>query len=603
MRTDGDEQNEQNEGTEMGDDRRRARPSRRDFLKGAGAAGAAGLVAGSMGGAGLRTITNAAAASPVASRASSLGSAGAPATSVDFGRIFPNLAPFADATDPVRAALLEVGMPGGILDAKDDLAAGPKALIVDPTVNGNPSSSNPYGTNPDNPTMTAGSTFVGQFVDHDITFDQTSQLGVPQNPLTSPNTRTPALDLDSVFGGGPGLRPDLYVQNGDGTVGPQLKIGTGGVHEDVPRVPNGNGTYSALLGDPRNDENVMIAGLHCAHILFYNRLLSQFGHHNLDPFPTAQNQDTTYDAFLLAREVTLWHYQWLLVNEHLPQIAGQQVVDDVLHNGNRFYTPPPGDAFMPIEFGAAAYRFGHSMVRPSYRANFTSGTGDSTSPTADPFFGLVFDDTEANFNGPINYDRDDLLGGFPAPRRYIGWQTFFDLGDGQVKNNKKVDTTISSVLFTLPVPAIAPHTQTAPTVLPQRNLLRQLTWGLPSGQAIANAMGVDPLTAADLADIASVYPPFGTSTPLWYYLLAEAKVATDGLHLGPVGGRIVAETLIGLLRSDRTSYLSVFPFFRPFLGANLVLGPSPDPDIAGDRTYTRAHFLSYAGVVTPGLYR
>ena len=88
----------------------------------------------------------------------------------------------------------------------------------------------------------------------------------------------------------------------------------------------------------------------------------------------------------------------------------------------------------------------------------------------------------------VSHDRDDLLGGYPAARRYVGWQTFFDLGDGQVKNNKKIDTTISSVLFTLPLPAIAPHTQTSPTVLPQRNLLRQLTWGLPSGQAIARAM-------------------------------------------------------------------------------------------------------------------
>ena len=589
----------------MSDDPHRPRPSRRDFLKGAGAAGAAGLVAGSMGSAGLRAIANAGAASPVAPPASSLDGAGAPATSVDFGRIFPNLPPFAEATDKVRDALLKVGMQGGILDALDDLGAGPKALIVDPAVNGNPTSSNAYGTNPDNPTMTAGSTFVGQFTDHDITFDQTSQLGVPQNPLTSPNTRTPALDLDSVFGGGPGLRPDLYVQNRDGTVGPKLKIGTGGVHEDVPRVPNGDGTYSALLGDPRNDENLMIAGLHCAHILFYNRVLDQLGQLNLDAFPTARNdQGTAYEAFLQARQVTLWHYQWLLVNEHLPQIAGQQVVDDVLHNGNRFYIPPPGDAFMPIEFGAAAYRFGHSMVRPSYRANFTSGTGDSTNPSADPFFGLVFDPAiRTNFNGPINSDRDDLLGGFPAPRRYIGWQTFFDLGDGQVKNNKKVDTTISSVLFTLPVPAIAPHTQTAPTVLPQRNLLRQLTWGLPSGQAIANSMGVDPLAAADLTDIASVYKPFGTSTPLWYYVLAEAKTATDGLHLGPVGGRVVAETLIGLLRADPTSYLAVNPGFRPFLGTDLVLGPTPDPSIAGGRAYTRAHFLYYAGVVTPGLYR
>jgi hypothetical protein len=204
----------------------------------------------------------------------------------------------------------------------------------------------------------------------------------------------------------------------------------------------------------------------------------------------------SYDAFLQARQATQWHYQWLLVNEHLPQIASQAVVDDVLQNGNRFYDPPPGDAFMPIEFGAAAYRFGHSMVRPSYRANFSSGTGDSTSPTKDPFFALVFDRSipAAEFSAAPSFDRDELLGGFPAPRRYIGWQTFFDLGDGQVKNNKKVDTAISSVLFTLPVPAIAPHTQTSPTVLPQRNLLRQLTWSLPSGQAIAAAIGITPLT-------------------------------------------------------------------------------------------------------------
>src|SRR5205807_4311878 len=108
----------------------------------------------------------------------------------------------------------------------------------------------------------------------------------------------------------------------------------------------------------------------------------------------------------------------------------------------------------------------------------------------------------------VSYDRDDLLGGYPAPRRYVGWQTFFDFGDGQVKNNKKIDTTISSVLFTLPLPAIAPHTQTAPTVLPQRNLLRQLTWSLPSGQAIAAALRVEALSRADLAAIAGVYAPF-----------------------------------------------------------------------------------------------
>ena len=581
------------------------RSSRRDFLKGAGAAGA-GVMVGSIGGGLTAQAATAGAAPPPVPGGRYAGNGGAPASSVDFGRIFPKLAPFAEATDSVRNALLEVGAAGGVLDAGDQLAAGPKALIVDPTVNGNPTAANQYGTNPDNPTMTAGSTFVGQFIDHDITFDQTSQLGVPQNPLISPNTRTAALDLDSVFGGGPGIRPDLYVANADGSVGPKLKIGSGGVHEDVPRIANGDGTYSALLGDPRNDENLVIAGLHCAHILFYNRVLDELAHFDLSPIPLGRRGlgvASRYIAFLVAREVTLWHYQWLLVNEHLPQIAGQAVVNDVLQNGNRFYKPPPGDAFMPIEFGAAAYRFGHSMVRPSYRANFTSGTGDGTSPTADPFFALVFDANEPDFSDPVGYDRDDLLGGFPAQRRYIGWQTFFDLGDGQVKNNKKVDTTVSSVLFTLPVPAIAPHTQTSPTVLPQRNLLRQLTWGLPSGQAVASAMRLDPLDPADLADIGDVYAPFARSTPLWYYILAEAKATTGGLTLGPVGGRIVTETLIGLLRADPTSYLSVHPRFQPFLGTGLKLGPSPDPNITGNRAYTRAHFLYYAGVVMPGTYR
>ncbi len=574
--------------------------SRRQFLKGASAAGA-GLVAGTVAAAPAANASVVSGDAAAVSPGGYLRVNGAPPTRIDFGRIFPDLPPFADATDAVRAALMDVGRPGGILDAGDQLSAGPKALIVDPTVNGNPTTSNPYGTNPDNPTMTAGSTFVGQFTDHDITFDQTSTLGVPQDPLLSPNTRTPALDLDSVFGGGPGLRPDLYVENPDGSVGPKLKPGTGGAHEDVPRVANGDGSYRALLGDPRNDENVIIAGLHCGHILFYNRVLDELTEHDLARFPATRNADRAnrYVQFLIARQVTLWHYQWLLVNEHLPQIAGQALVNEVLQNGNRFYRPAAGDAFMPIEFGAAAYRFGHSMVRPSYRANFTSGTGDSTSPTADPFFALVFDQNEPSFSDPVAHDRDDLLGGYPAARRYVGWQTFFDTGDGNVKNNKRIDTTISSILFTLPLPAIAPRTQTSPTVLPQRNLLRQLTWRLPSGQAIARAMRVPALNAADLSDIA----PFATSTPLWYYILAEAKLAAGGLNLGPIGGRIVTETLIGLLRADPTSYLSVYPKFAPFLGTDLIIGSQADPNIAGNRTYTRAHFLHYARVLDNGIYR
>ncbi len=180
----------------MSENSRAAGISRRRLLAGAGTAGA-GLAAAS---AGILPGIRPAAARAAVTEAGAAGHGlppGAPASSMLFGRIFPQLPPFAPVTDAVQAALLEAGAQGGILDAQDDLAAGPKALIVDPTVNGNPTATNPYGTNPDNPTMTAGSTFVGQFTDHDITFDQTSQLGVTTNPLTSPNTRTP--------GTGPGL--------------------------------------------------------------------------------------------------------------------------------------------------------------------------------------------------------------------------------------------------------------------------------------------------------------------------------------------------------------------------------------------------------------
>ena len=116
-------------------------------------------------------------------------------------------------------------------------------------------------------------------------------------------------------------------------------------------------------------------------------------------------------------------------------------------------------------------------------------------------------------------------------------------------------------------------------------------------------MGVDAISPSDLSDIGTVYAPFASSTPLWYYILAEAKVVMGGLSLGPVGGRIVAETLIGLLRADPSSYLNAYPRFQPFLGSDLVMGTNPNPNITGNRSYTRANFLYYAGVVNPGTYR
>jgi hypothetical protein len=463
-----------------------------------------------------------------------------PFVSGHFGRIFLGLPSFAPETQQVKDALRDIGKPGGLLDAMDALDKGPVLLITDPTLSAN---------NPDNPTHTAGTTFMGQFLDHDMTFDIASKLGKATEPFTAPNGRTPAFDLDSVYGGGPVASPQLY-EAGDRAM---LRIESGGQFEDLPRATDG----TAIIGDPRNDEHVIIAGLQCAFIRFHNEAVE---------LARAKGAD---DPFAEARRLTTWHYHWMILHEFLPLFVGQALVDDVLRNGRRFYRPRVG-AYIPVEFQAAAYRFGHSMVRPSYRANMKGDKGG-------PFFALIF---SPSATGP---DPVDLRGGCRAPRRFVGWQTFFDFGDGEVKRNKRIDTKVSTPLFTLPLGAIASHDP--PTALPQRNLLRQLTWKLPSGQTLAKKMRLPSLAPDDLSELAGYGVGFDRSTPLWYYVLKESEVMADGLHLGPVGGRIVAEVIIGLLQTDPASYVTVRPNWKPTL-----------PSKFGAGQFRMIDFLAFAGV-------
>jgi hypothetical protein len=377
-----------------------------------------------------------------------------------FGRMFPRLEPFAQPSAALRAALLDIGKPGGILDAKDNLAAGPVLLITDPALSVN---------NPNNLTHTAGTTFMGQFMDHDMTFDLTSVLGVPTDPEESPNARTPAFDLDSVYGGGPRLSPELYEPSSR----IKFRIESGGLFEDLPRASDN----AAIIVDPRNDERVIIAGLHAAFLLFHNKAVDHVSRRR--PHMHAE------EVFEEARRLTTWHYHWMIVHEFLPLFIGRELTEEILHRGRKFYRPHV--AFMPVEFQGAAYRFGHSMVRPSYRANLAGDNGK-------PFFAMVFDPAGQGQADPV-----DLRGGARAPRRFIGWQTFFDFGDGNVKPNKLIDATISTPLFNLPLGAIASHQP--PTSLPQRNLLRQVTWSMPSGQSIAREMRVEPLSASELSEL------------------------------------------------------------------------------------------------------
>ena len=468
----------------------------------------------------------------------------------NFGRMFRNLPPFAPPTNTVRNALMVLGEEGGILDANDDLAAGPVALITDPNL---------QLINRNNPTHTAGVTFFGQFLDHDMTFDLTSRLGVPTQPVRSPNARTPFFDLDSVYGNGPDGNPELY----DPADPIRFRVESGGQFEDLPRDPTNN---AAIIGDPRNDENMMIAGLHAAFLLFHN--------HAVDLVRSQNPSIPDNDAYFQARRLTVWHYQWVILHEFLPHIVPQSVIDDVLTNGRRFYDPLHSEAFIPVEF-QIIYRFGHSMVRPSYRANLHGDNGQ-------PFFGLIFDPEEQGTADPV-----DLRGFARAPRRFIGWQTFFDFGgaySADARPNKRVDTKVSTPLFQLPLETIP--SGTPPVSLMQRNLLRCLTWSLPSGQRISREMGIPELSSAELSELQPIRASFVESTPLFYYILKEAELREDGLRLGPMGARIVAEVFIGLLQLDPESYLSVQPDWLPTL-------PTQD---GTPESFRMIDFLTFAGV-------
>jgi hypothetical protein len=485
--------------------------SRRGFLTGFGAAaGAAGAVA---------LAPSEAVAQLVDPQLASTASATRPDR---FSRIFERLPSFAESTPDVRAALLEIGAPGGLLDAKDPLQEGPVRLITNPELSPN---------NRDNTAHTAGVTFFGQFLDHDMTFDTTSQLGVPTRPERTTNARTPSLDLDSVYGRGPMEDLQLY----DPADPAKFRIEHGGQFEDLPRTSTGR----AIIADPRNDENLVIAGLQVAMLKFHNRVV------DLVREDARTASDDVRTIYASARRLVTWHYQWIIVHEFLPAIIGAPLVSDILSRGRRFYRPAPGAQSIPVEFQGAAYRFGHSMVRPSYRANLAGDSGL-------PFFAFVFDPAGEGQPDPV-----DLRGGARAARRFIGWQTFFDFGGAQsanVRPNKTIDTKISSPLFNLPLGAIA--SGDPPTSLPQRNLLRQLTWSIPSGQQIARAMGIRPLAPQQLSELAPFGQDLDRSTPLWYYVLKEADVLTNGQRLAGVGARIVGEVFLGILAADSRSYLS-----------------------------------------------
>ncbi|WP_164010404.1 peroxidase family protein [Pyxidicoccus trucidator] len=259
----------------------------------------------------------------------------------------------------------------------------------------------------------------------------------------------------------------------------------------------------------------------------------------------AEGQVPPGEVFDEAQRIVRWHYQWMGVHEFLPHIVGEGRVKDLMrcHREDRCYRWRH-EPFIPAEFAVAAYRFGHSQVRTGYAVN-----ADFVAPK-------IFDASIPN----TLPDPNDLRGGKRAPRRFVDWSLFFELGGRVLQISQRIDTTLSAPLFELPFNA--PGLPSAnPASLAQRNLLRGLVFGLPSGQDMARAMRIKPLKSDDLGDVSHL--KLHRSTTPWFYMLREAEKCEQGKRLGPVGGRIVAE---GVPRGPRRGQ-AVVPAGGPGLEA------------------------------------
>jgi hypothetical protein len=250
---------------------------------------------------------------------------------------------------------------------------------------------------------------------------------------------------------------------------------------------------------------------------------------------------------------TRWHYQWGVLHEFLPSLFGQPLVDDVLREGPRWFRPT-GSVFIPLEFADAAYRYGHCQIRQQYRLN------RDAEPV--PLF-------------------PELLGFKPVPvERTVDWTLLFDApGAPRAQRAKKIDGRLVRSLIHLPAAITGEGEIEEYHSLAVRDLQRGQGVGLPSGEAVARHVGVKPLTAAEMG-LGAV--GWTGETPLWYYILREAAVKASGNRLGPVGGRIVADVLIGLLDRDPASVRSADPKWRPRGSVIDLLLQSVGPTGAGN---------------------
>ena len=400
----------------------------------------------------------------------------------------------------------------------------------------------------DSSNIPLGIAFLGQFIDHDLTLEPVSRFDDRLDQMALVNFRTPSLDLDSIYGSSPDVARHLYDTYGYKPDGTKNDV-PGGEHrlpfrlltqdENVSIDVQRNHQGTAVIGDPRNDENLFISQLHRMIVGFHNEviiaLLKEQG----------GNPQANKDLYEEARKLVTLHYHWIVINEFLPFIIGSDLTKDILINGRKFYKYEENSTrpFIPIEFAGAAYRFGHTLIRSTYNINDSKKNIDLFKA---PFFGVLIE-------GQVPVMQKILKKEFN-----LDWKYFLDFGNNHEKMQfcRKIDSKISEKLFDLP---FIDAQQDSPVSLPERNMKRARTLSLPSGQQIAKKMKIEipnikVYTNEELG--LNGIDGLHNESPLWFYILKEAEIENrnrpDGQnHLGAVGGRIVGETLIGIIEGTR----------------------------------------------------
>lgn len=384
--------------------------------------------------------------------------------------------------------------------------------------------------------------YFGQFLAHDMTHlaraDETpASHVVPAGELMQ--KRSSSLDLDSVYGSGFD-DPAIRVSANSG----RMVLGETHVDDceqtttlnDLPRFDR-HPHLKPQIPDERNDENLLTAQMHVMFLKLHNVFVD---------IAQQQGFQRARDLFQFARRETTNVYHELVLSDFLRRLLHPDIYQRVIVDRTHTLFPENSPQMMPVEFSAAAFRFGHSAIRTDYKIN----NQHRNVPIQRLF--------ELTGRGRFGGSRARQL-----PQEFVvDWQQFLPPSKANLMFRLDPKVTHFELLGT-----------DIPLMLAQRNLLRGKEMGLPSAQIyyrrlveafpwVCDELNIRLLTEAELASAdwlddqnPELFEAIKDNTPLWYYLLAEARVdeKSDGDRLGPLGSLIVGSTILGLLESNHSA--------------------------------------------------